>query len=125
MGDGSTSIVIICQHNAKFSHGIFYEWDIIAKNLAQANVDPRGLSLRKLYNAKSKNFCNREAKQDSDPVPLPEKPSPVPSYDERKLQQLFNFLQNLSILDDVSFDKEQGELIADRVKTEIARLCSQ
>ena len=47
------------KENCKFSWGIYYKWDTIAKNLDAAKIDPRGLTLRKLYNAKKENLYER------------------------------------------------------------------
>ena len=55
---------------------------------------------------------------------MPKTPDPVAAFDELKLQQIFRTIENSNILNDVAFDKEQGELISERIRIEIERLCS-
>ena len=114
----------------KFSAAIFMKWDIIVHNLTNSEmkvVDARDFTLRKLYNATNPGWCNRERKQNVGPGAT--KPPPavvdVQEYDEILYRNIMDNITNSGILRNVNFDPVQAELIADRIKVDLHKLCDE
>ena len=119
-----SKIINLC----KFSAGIFRNWDLIVHNLTDASmsqVDARDFTLRKLYEARNISFCQREKRQNTSEE-VTSKPDEVnQEYDETKYIRNLEHIKNSEILNDVSFDPSQANLIASRIKDDLQKLCKE
>ena len=110
----------------KFSAGIFKNWDIVKHNLTSSRmrvVDARELSLRKLYDARNISWCQGERRQHPPSSPKPKDDEPVKEYDETKYIAILQKIQEEQILNNVNFDEDQANLIADRIRKDLLQIC--
>ena len=93
-------------------------WELIKHNLtnsAMTEVDARNFSLRKLYEARNLSWCLGEAKRNSR-TSKPKQDDTSQAYEEGKYLNILKKIKDEKILDDVSFDEDQADLISDRIK---------
>ena len=111
----------------KFSAAIYMNWELIKHNLtnsAMTEVDARNFSLRKLYEARNLSWCLGEAKRNSRKS-KPKNDDASQAYDEGKYLNILKKIKDEKILDEVSFDEDQADLIADRIKEDLHDLCKK
>ena len=109
----------------KFSATIFRLWDAIVHNLTNSEmegVDPRNFTIRDLYEARKLKWCLAEKNQK-----VPKKSTNTPTdeqeYDETLYQSIIDRISDSRILHGVNFDPAQADLIADRIKSDLKRMC--
>ena len=111
----------------KFSAGIYRNWELIKHNLtnsAMTEVDAKNFSMRELYDARNLSWCLREVKRNSRKSKSKED-NPSQAYDEGKYMNILKKIEDEQILDSVSFDEDQADLIADRIKEDLHNLCKK
>ena len=89
-------------------------------NLTKPNmshVNPQLFSIRKLYDATSTAWCERERKQNGALVPKNTSMSVEQAYDEEKFLAIVNFTNASGIMRDISFDEDQLDHYLARYKT--------
>ena len=109
----------------KLSATIFREWNTIVHNLTNSEMvglDPRDFTLRKLYEARKFTWCLKELAQN-------EGKSSAKHAEERKeyseplYRDIIQNVRNSGILQGVSFDPVQAELIGNRIKDDLKKMC--
>ena len=110
----------------KYCVGVFKKWDTIVHNLnnsAITDVDARDFTLKKFYFAAKLSWCFKEQDQNKKPATVAPTTPPTQAYDEQKFQGMVNYIRNSNILNDVSFNPDQADLIADRLKKALQDIC--
>jgi hypothetical protein len=106
--------------NCTYSRKIFMKWDVIVTNLTKpkmSHVNPQLFSIRKLYDATSPSWCERERKQNGALVPKNTTMTVEQAYDEEKFLAIVNFTNASGIMRDISFDEDQLDHYLARYKT--------
>ena len=112
----------------KFSAGIFRNWDQIVHNLTSttmSEVDARDFTLRKFYEARNLSWCLGEKRQNTADEGTVKPDEINQEFDETKYVSNMDHIKNSGILNDVSFDPSQANLIASRIKTDLQKLCKE
>ena len=96
----------------RYATKAFDDWDIIVHNLvnpAYKYVDARRFSVEHFYRARSPAWVN---KQNNLLAPKQPVPRIIPNYDQTKVREILEFIKETSIIDDVSGDDEQLQLLS-------------
>ena len=112
----------------RFSAGIFMNWESIIHNItnsAMVEVDAKEFGLRKLYDARSLDWCLAKQRQNSSRKSTTKLDKPHQEYDERKHINILQKIKDEQILNNVNFDQDQADLIADRIKEDLKDICKK
>ena len=99
---------------------VFQEWERIVYNLtnrAITHVGCRTFTIKKFYQARNFSWC---LKENDDAIA---KTSTNEEYDGQKLSSIVDYIKRSTILDDVSFDKGQAQLILQMIHKEMKKIC--
>ena len=112
----------------KWAASIYKNWEKIVHNLTargMKNVDPQNYSLRNLYDAAGEAWCKRERKRNNRERKQRSDSQPTQDYEENKYLELREKVITSRILHDVSFDREQAEMIIDRLNEDLQKMCDE
>jgi hypothetical protein len=110
----------------KLSAAIFMNWGTIVHNLTNSemeDVDPRDFTLRKLYNARNISWCLREKKNVEPETAKPTAVENKQEYDEALYNSILDNIKNSGILQGVNHDSVQAGLIAERIRSDLQKIC--
>ena len=112
----------MCKFCAKVNEAsvVFGSWDTIVKNLTDSRmdqIDARRLSVRQFYLAKNINWClsyneilRKKGKNEHDAP-----------YPEEKYNDIFQYIINSGILDDVNNNPQVAAIIGGRLQSDMVR----
>ena len=112
----------------KLSAGVFKNWDCIVHNLtnsAMSEIDARDFTIRKFYNARNQSWCLAEKRQSMSDKSAAKPEDSHQEYEETKYENILEYIKHSQVLDDVNFDSSQADLIADRLKDDLHKLCKK
>ena len=117
-----TKITEMC----KWAAAVYKDWDTIVHLLSDremASVNIKSYSLRNLYDVRGEAWRKREKKRNVRPRRPRSDPTPEQQYDETTYQLIKQQVINSRILNGVSFDHEQVDIMMGRLTEDLKEVC--